>query len=158
MVRYVFFLPFVAPNQKMPIETTVTVQKLPENQTQRSFIRSTSKMIHLPCIFIIRKGRYGSLCVFVAIFSNNGRTACRNHSNSPKTARNLDTEFIHQKYIKNDPSLMCFCYQEGQIWLIVCFVAIFAYKWQKCPQKPKQMSKNCQKIRHRVHSLEVYQK
>jgi len=30
MVRYVFLWPFVAPNQKMPIESTVTVQKLPE--------------------------------------------------------------------------------------------------------------------------------
>jgi hypothetical protein len=52
----------------MPIKTSITVQKHPRNETKCSLVGSTPILIHLPCVFVIGKGRYGLICVFEAIF------------------------------------------------------------------------------------------
>ncbi len=69
MASCVFVWQFLARVETLN-ETTTTVHKLPENYTQSLFNRSTSKMIHLLGIFVIRKGKFGLLCAFVAIFGS----------------------------------------------------------------------------------------
>jgi hypothetical protein len=44
-------------------------------------------MINLPGILVIRKDRYDMMWVFGAIVPPNDRNACRNHNDSPKTAK-----------------------------------------------------------------------
>ena len=62
MVGYVFWGPFLIQTSEVLLERTITLHRVPEIQTQSLVIRSTSKVIHLPCVFVIRRGRYGQLC------------------------------------------------------------------------------------------------
>jgi hypothetical protein len=55
---------------KMPIETVITVQNMPGSKAQSSVISRTSKMIQLWGISVVRKARYGPMCVLGGIFSS----------------------------------------------------------------------------------------
>jgi hypothetical protein len=55
---------------EMPIETIITMQNLPGNKAQSSVISRTSKMIQLPGVSVVRKARYGPICVLGGIFSS----------------------------------------------------------------------------------------
>ena len=48
---------------EMPTETIITKQNLPGNKAQRIVISRTSKMIQLPDVSVVRKARYGPMCV-----------------------------------------------------------------------------------------------
>jgi hypothetical protein len=56
----------VLPTEKNPAETIISVQKLSGNKT-KSVIGSTSKMSHLPDVFVVGKATYGPTCVFGGI-------------------------------------------------------------------------------------------
>jgi hypothetical protein len=56
------------PGEKTPTKTSITAPKHPRNEIQSSLIGNTSKLIHLPCVFVIARGRYGLKCVFETIF------------------------------------------------------------------------------------------
>jgi hypothetical protein len=53
---------------EIPIETIITMQNLPGNKAQRIVISRTSKMIQLPGVSVVRKARYGPMCVLGGIF------------------------------------------------------------------------------------------
>jgi hypothetical protein len=53
----------------MSVETFITVQKHIGNEAQSSVVGSTSKMNHLPGVFIVRKGRYCQICVLGTCFA-----------------------------------------------------------------------------------------
>jgi hypothetical protein len=55
------------PGEKTPTKTSITVQKHPENEIQSSLVGSTSKLIHLPCVFVGGKSGYSLKCVFNTI-------------------------------------------------------------------------------------------
>ena len=52
-------------------------------------------MIHIPCVSVIEKGRYGPMCVFGGKFPPDDRNAHRNHNNNAKPARKQGTKFGH---------------------------------------------------------------
>jgi hypothetical protein len=60
-------------------------------------------------------------------FSPNDQKAWRNH-NQCKNASKLGKRFIHWQNIAHDPSLRHLCYEEGLIWLSVCFVGLSPLK------------------------------
>ena len=56
-------------NHDVPVETLI-LSKVARNNAQSLVIGSTSKMIHLPGVCLVRKGRYGPIVLLVgACFS-----------------------------------------------------------------------------------------
>jgi len=96
---------------EIPIETIMTMETCQETR-HKVLISSTSKIIQLPGILVIRKDRYGKMWVVGAIVPPNKRNACRNHNDSPKTAKKPETKFSHCKHMKIDPLSRSFCCHE----------------------------------------------
>jgi hypothetical protein len=63
-----YLVPLCLQMTEMPVETIMTVQKLPRNHKQSSDIASTWKLIHCPGHFVVWKGKYSPIYVLGRFF------------------------------------------------------------------------------------------
>jgi hypothetical protein len=86
-----FWWLFLASNGKNACKNYNNLPKSTRTLGMRFSYWSYKKMIHLPGVLVTRKGRYGLICFW-------GPFLDPNPSKHPKTARKLDTKFIHKFY------------------------------------------------------------
>jgi hypothetical protein len=77
----------------MSKESLIAVQNLLGDEAQGFVIICILKIIHLPGVSVVRKGRCSSICVLESIFASNGTNAHQIHNKCPKTVNKHGTKF-----------------------------------------------------------------
>lgn len=84
--------------------------KTARNEVQHPVISNTLKMIPLPVVFAVGKGRYIPSCVLWSFFAASGKNVHKFLNNHPKTVNKHGVKFFHLKCIKRTHS-QAFCCQ-----------------------------------------------